>query len=52
VSTTNRDIKQPLGDEPDYNHDLQQWIPIVIPLLALLIVLDTCLIAWGVLVYF
>jgi hypothetical protein len=45
VSTTDH---SPLCDEAR-GDDVRRWIPIVVPLLALIMVIDTYFIAWAVL---
>jgi hypothetical protein len=43
--------KSPAGDEPR-DDQLTRWIPLVVPLLALLIVIDTYFIAWAMVAIF
>jgi hypothetical protein len=50
MSTTQLDTEQPIADEPHFNEGLIRWIPIVVPMLAVLMAVETYVIAWAVLV--
>jgi hypothetical protein len=49
MSTTDPDIEQPRADEPRLKEGLVRWIPIVVPLFAVLMAVETYFIAWAVL---